>query len=174
MLIKDFVLYRFLIYSIFFMLCVRILSGCSTEESEKNMQNPQSLISSLIPIVKKTSFSGKLISFGGDWTIPQDKDRAELPALNSLREGLQLLVNAGKIHLTDHASQQIEFLVRPGSIDVEKGVNWPQLIGNAKKQVKPEDADKDMSHVFGQQSNARNDQLVDKNLGSVSQDAWGK
>ena len=113
-------------------ICAILLSGCSDNQKKDHEADPYSLISSLIPVVKKSSFSGNLLSFKDDWAIKSNIEGSPGPALNSLVEGIQSL---GKIHITDHASQEIEFVLRSGIVEVEPGIdtNHASIAGQAYK-----------------------------------------
>ncbi|MFI5154276.1 MAG: glycoside hydrolase family 20 zincin-like fold domain-containing protein, partial [Chitinophagales bacterium] len=108
---------KLLLYAI----ALTILLASCTGNEKKNLPNDAlSSLSSLIPVVKKSSLSGKSFSFSGEWRIDVVSDSV---VYNSLKDGLQGLIVSGRISLNEKAGSAIRFILKPGSVDVDQGID---------------------------------------------------
>jgi alpha-glucuronidase len=102
-------------------LAITILFVSCTGNEKNNLPNDAlNSLSSLIPIVKKTSLSEKSFSFSGEWRIDVVSDSV---VYNSLKDGLQVLIADGRISLNEKAGATIKFILKPGSVAIDQGID---------------------------------------------------
>ena len=80
-------------------------------------------IGNLIPVVKQTSLNGKYFTFSGDWKIDGVLDSNGISAVKSLKDGLQILVDSGRIRLNEKAENTIRFIVNPGAVTIDQVID---------------------------------------------------
>ncbi len=105
------------------MIFLGLLCGCADDQKSNSRKDPNNLISSLIPVVRKFSFSGDPFAFKGEWKIAGMVDGQAAAAFQSLKEGLQSYAASGKIEIAEQATQNIELVLKPGIVEVEHGVD---------------------------------------------------